>query len=198
VCLIVGSTAIGAIATMATGNAPGLVLGVFVIIGTVAAALAVRPAAGRLILPVPALSYLVAALIAGIIYNRSGDSSKTALAIGAAQWIASGFFPMAVATAAAIVLVTVRWWFWRTGRGAGGSGDRPGPGRRPQVGPTSFVDSWSPDTRYPAEARNQGPGRAGAGGRSWNDAGWNAERPPGRGRGYRQAGSGPYNFSSGA
>ncbi len=43
VCLIVASTAIGAIATMATASAPGFLLGAFVVIGTVAAALAVRP-----------------------------------------------------------------------------------------------------------------------------------------------------------
>ena len=43
VCLIVGSTAIGAIATMATPSPPGFLLGTFVVIGTVAAALAVRP-----------------------------------------------------------------------------------------------------------------------------------------------------------
>jgi hypothetical protein len=184
---------------MATGKAPGLLLGVFVIIGTVAAGLAVRPEAGRLILPVPALSYLVAALIAGVIYNRSGDSSKAALAIAAAQWIASGFFPMAVATAAAVVLIAVRWGLWRTGRGAGGSGARPGPARRPPAAPTSFVDSWAPesrypaDSRYPAESRDRRPGQAGGGAGSWND-----ERPPGRERGYRRPGSGPYNFSSGA
>ena len=143
VCLIVGSTAIGVIATMATGRAPGLMLGVFVVIGTVAAALAVRPPAGRLIFPVPVLAYVVGALIAGIIYNRSADASKTAVAIGAAQWIANGFFPMAVATVAAIVLIVVRWYFWRRGRKAGPAG---GPGRRPQPDPVIAVGA-----RYTAE-----------------------------------------------
>ena len=79
-------------------RAPGFLLGAFVVIGTVAAALAVRPRAGRMIFPVPVLCYLVAALLTGVIYNHSADSSKTALAIGAAQWVASGFFAMAVAT----------------------------------------------------------------------------------------------------
>ncbi len=190
VCLIVGSTAIGAIATMAMGSAPGLMLGVFVVIGTLAAALAVRPSAGRLIFPVPALSYLVAALVAGIIYNRSDDSSKAALAIAATQWIASGFFPMAIATAVAVVLITVRWCLWRTRRGAGTSVPGPGPARRPQAAPAASADS-----RYP-DSRDRGPGPAGAGAGGWNDASWNNDRPPGRG--YRPPGSGPYNFSSGA
>jgi len=151
VCLIVGSTAIGVIATMATGRAPGSVLGAFVVIGTVVAALAVRPRAGRLIFPVPVLAYLVGALVAGIIYNRSDDASKTADAIGAAQWIANGFFAMAIATAAAIVLIAVRWLLWRR-RKAGRTG---GPGRPPRPDPATAASSRYaadyPDSRYPAD-----------------------------------------------
>jgi hypothetical protein len=208
VCLIVGSTAIGVIATMVTGRAPGLMLGVFVVIGTVVAALAVRPPAGRLIFPVPVLAYVVGALIAGIIYNRSADVSKTAVAIGAAQWIANGFFPMAVATAAAIVLIVVRWYFWRRGRKAGPAG---GPGRRPQPDPAiavgsryaaDYPDSRSPadyaDPRYPATYRDQGRRPDGAGARTWDD-----RRASGSARDYRRPRPpaprpGPYNFSSGA
>ena len=89
-----------------TRTQPGEVLGGFIVAGTVAAALAVRPNAGRLIFPVPALSYLFAALVAGMVYNRS--SSKTELVIGATQWIADGFFLMALATVLAIVLTMVR------------------------------------------------------------------------------------------
>src|SRR6266851_978286 len=98
VCIIVASAAIGAVATMVTRSAPGFLLGLCVVAGTVAAALAVRPRAGRMIIPVPVLFYLVAALISGVVYNRSADSSRTALAIAAAQWIANGFFAMVLAT----------------------------------------------------------------------------------------------------
>jgi hypothetical protein len=201
VCLIVASTAIGAVATMVTGHAPGVILGFFVVVGTVVAALAVRPRAGRLIFPVPVLAYLVAALITGIIYNRSGDSSKTAVAIGAAQWIANGFVAMALATATAIVVIAVRWFFWRRGRKGAGSGPAR-PGRRPQPDPVTaadprypadYPDSRYPGSGYPADYRDQGRTSAGTG--NWND-----ERP--HGPGYRrprtQPGSGPYNFSSGA
>jgi len=201
VCLIVASTAIGAVVTMATGRAPGPILGVFVVIGTVVAALAVRPRAGRLIFPVPVLAYLVAALVSGIIYNRSDDSSKTAVAIGAAQWIANGFVAMAFATGAAIVLIAVRWCFWRRGRKGVGSGPaRPGPGRRPQPDPATAADTRYtaeyPRSGYPADYRDQGRRRDGAGARNWND-----ERPPAPGYGRPRPpapGSGPYNFSSGA
>ena len=101
---------------MVTRNAPGPLLGLFVVVGAVAAALAVRPRAGRMIFPVPVLSYMVAALLSGVVYDRSADSSKTALAIAAAQWIANGFFAMALATVLAVVIISVRWYLWRRGR----------------------------------------------------------------------------------
>jgi hypothetical protein len=100
---------------MVTRSAPGFLLGLFVEAGTVVAALAVRPRAGRMIFPVPVLSYLVGALISGFVFNRSG-TSKTALAIGAAQWVANGFFAMALATVLAVAIVTVRWFLWRRSR----------------------------------------------------------------------------------
>ena len=181
VFIIVGSTAIGAIATMVTGSVPGFLLGVFVIIGTVAAALAVRPRAGRTILPAPVLCYVVAALLAGVIYNHSSDSSQTALAIGAAQWVANGFFAMAIATVLAIVLITVRWYLWH--RNQPGRGDTnwpvppPGAVRRPPAGREPFADP-----RYLADD----PGRPSPG------------PGPDRRRSGPYSGSGPYNFSSGA
>jgi hypothetical protein len=217
VCVIVGSTAIGVIATMATGRAPGSILGAFVVIGTIVAALAFRPRAGRLIFPVPVLAYLVGALVAGIIYNRSDDASTTADAIGAAQWVANGFFAMAFATAAAIVLITVRWLFWRRGRKAGTAD---GPGRPPRPNPATAASSRYaadyPDSRYPADypdARNQadypdtryqadyrGQGRRPDGAGTGNSGG---ARSPGPARDYRRPRPpaprpGPYNFSSGA
>ena len=217
VCVIVGSTAIGVIATMATRRAPGSILGACVVIGTIVAALAVRPRAGRLIFPVPVLAYLVGALVAGIIYNRSDDASTTADAIGAAQWVANGFFAMAVATAAAIVLITVRWLFWRRGRMAGPAG---GPDRPPRPDPATAASSRYaadyPDSRYQAnypDARNQadypdtryqadyrGHGRRPDGAGAGNSGG---ERSLGPARDYRRPRPpaprpGPYNFSSGA
>ena len=71
-----------------------------------------------MIFPVPVLSYMVAALLSGVVYDRSADSSKTALAIAAAQWIANGFFAMALATVLAVVIISVRWYLWRRGRPA--------------------------------------------------------------------------------
>jgi Domain of unknown function (DUF6542) len=156
VCLVVGSTALGAIATMVAHSAPGALLGFFVVASTVAAALAVHPRAGRLIFPVPALSYVIAALVIGIIYNPAADG--TALAIDAAQWIANGFFAMALATVLAIVLTAVRWYLWRRRRSAARDPARQQAGEhmlrvRPQAGRETFG--------FPQDPSGTNPGRTG-------------------------------------
>jgi hypothetical protein len=190
---------IGAIATIVTKSQPGSVLGLSVLAGTVAAALTVQPRTGRLIFPVPALSYLIAALGAGVVYDRSAD--KTQIAVGAAQWIASGFFVMVLATLLAIALTTVRWFMWRRDQPGPVPPDWPDPGRtapRPQPG-SGRPPGARPGAR-PGTQPTQWPGSQGTGGRD--------QRPrpypdPGPGRSPDQRpgprpGSGPYNFSSGA
>ena len=135
VCIIVASAAIGATVTMVARSAPGFLLGLFVVAGTVAAALAVRPRTGWMIFPVPVLSYLVAALTSGVVFDRSVDSSNTALAVAAAQWVADGFFAMALATVLAVVIIAARWFLWRrrrpTPRDPGWPVGPWGPGRAP-------------------------------------------------------------------
>ncbi len=109
VCLVAGTAALGALATAATGAGPGTALGVCVLLATLAAAFAVRPRAACLLIPVPALAYVVAAAVAGLARGHAAAVSRTALAVSAAQWAASGFLAMAAATAAAIAITAVRW-----------------------------------------------------------------------------------------
>jgi hypothetical protein len=181
VCVIVGSALIGAIATIATHAQPGSVLGLAVLAGTVAAALTVQPRTGRLIFPAPALSYLIAALASGVAYDRSTD--KTEIAVGAAQWIANGFFVMVLSTLLAIALTTVRWYMWR----------------RDQRGPAA--PDWSPPS--PPQAGQPRPPRTPPRTPRTPQGTQPAQWPP-RSRGPRdqrpgqRPGSGPYNFSSGA
>jgi hypothetical protein len=115
VLIVIGCAAIGGLVTVATGSAPGLPLGVFVIGGTAAAVLAVRPRSVYLIIPLPALSYMVAAAAAGLveIKGQAAGASLTTLAVGAAQWMASGFLAMATATLLAIATAAARWPFRR-------------------------------------------------------------------------------------
>ena len=170
ISVIAGSAVIGAVATIVTRAEPGSVLGLSVLAGTVAAALTVQPRTGRLIFPVPALSYLLAALAAGVVYDRS--TNKTELAVGAAQWIANGFFVMVLATLLAIALTTVRWVMWRR--------DQRGPVAPPEYG------GWS-EPRPPGPPPRTQPGQQ----RPPAAPGWDQRPGP-------RTGSGPYNFSSGA
>jgi hypothetical protein len=106
---VIAATLLGLAITLLARTEPGVILGVFVVVGTVAAALAVRPRAVYLIFPVPALAYAVAAVIAGLVHDRGVDTSHTALAISAAQWIAGGFVAMTVATGLAVLIAGYRW-----------------------------------------------------------------------------------------
>jgi len=191
--MVVASAAAGVIGTILTRRAPGLLLGFVLVAGTVAAALAVRPRGGRMILPVPALAYLVAALVSGVVFDRAAASSRTELAVGAAQWIANGFFAMALATGLAVVITAVRWYLWhRSGRDrAGRRPARAGPaqtGRRPRTG-------WEAPAEPGYPAGYAGPGRGRPGGASGTTEVWG--EPGSRGT-VPRPGSGPYNFSSGA
>jgi Domain of unknown function (DUF6542) len=169
VSIVAASAALGAIITIAHRAQPGRVLGVCIVVGTVIAALAVRPRAGRLIFPVPVLAYLIAALTAGIAYNRS--TSKTELVLGSAQWIANGFLLMALATGLAIVLVTIRWILRRRDRRAPAvpawSGSADEVARRPRGGRDEYATTgdrrdlprsggWS-DPGSPGVPRQPGP-----------------------------------------
>jgi hypothetical protein len=219
VAIVAASTALGASATMLTGKEPGSILGVFVIIGTLAAAVAVRPQAGWLILPVPVLAYFLAAMVTGVIYDHSADLSKTALAVNAAQWIANGFFAMLLATILALVMVTARWLLWRRSRPAAPPAGRPA---RPPAshdwtqpvlddyrtqpvlddywGPAGYPNPYGPPGRGepgappPAGPGPQGPWPSGPGAQRPGQP-WPPRTDP---RQSRPAAPGPHNFSSGA
>lgn len=125
---VIGATVLGMLITVLAGSEPGVILSVFLIAGTVAAALAVRPGAVYLIFPVPAPAYAVAAIIAGLVHDRGVDTSSTALALSAAQWIAAGFIPMIIATGLAMLIAGYR--FLRAARPpADPPAGRPGPPR---------------------------------------------------------------------
>src|ERR1700679_984925 len=98
--IVVIVAALGAVVSIVTKHEPGTLLGGFVVAGTLAAALAVRPRSAYLMIPVPVLCYLIFALGAGLALNETSPSSS-ALTVTAAQWIANGFLTMAAATAGA-------------------------------------------------------------------------------------------------
>ena len=120
-------------ATIATGSEPGLLLGLFLIAATIVAALVVALRSAYVIIPVPALAYTAAALLAGYVHDRATvDTSLTGLAVSAVQWIAAGFFVMSGATLIAVLVPAARWMFVGPGaRRAYREPRRRGPCRRP-------------------------------------------------------------------
>jgi hypothetical protein len=135
--IVIGCAVLGAAATVTAGSEPGSALGVLVSAGTVAGALAVRPRAVYMIIPVPALAYVVAASAAGMIHDPAAGASRTALATSAAQWTAGGFVPMTTATVAAIAITAVRRQRRRRGARSAGLAARPGRPRGTQPDPAA-------------------------------------------------------------
>jgi hypothetical protein len=106
---IIAAALLGAAVTAISSRDPGVTLGVFIIAGTAVAASVVRLRSVYIIFPVPALAYVGAAVIAGLIHDRATDTSNTALTLNGVQWIASGFVAMTAATILAIVIAAGRW-----------------------------------------------------------------------------------------
>ncbi len=132
--IVVAAAVLGAIVTVVTKRDPGSLLGWLIVAGTAIAGFAVRPRSAYLLVPVPALAYVVFGLAAGYIRHQS-DPSSAGLAVDAAQWIANGFLTMAVATVLAVVIALGRWLLDRraapaTGRPRSGAGGRRGVAER--------------------------------------------------------------------
>jgi hypothetical protein len=189
IVVVIATTALGTLFTILTGSDPGFVLDFCVLIGAIAASLAVRPGAVYRIVPAPALAYVVGAVIAGLIHDGGTDTSRTALVISGAQWTASGFLAMTAATVLVILIGAVRWGMhWHranaidprlpaSARRAAilrGAGSQPGMGSpRSAVGPRSAgslrstgVPRGTGSTRSAGGPRSTGSPRSAGGPRS--------------------------------
>ena len=124
--IVIAAAVIGTAATVGTHRAPGHLLGGFVVAGTLIAALAARPRAVYLLVPVPALAYIIGAVTAGLIHQQSAGPGSSGLTVSAAQWIADGFVTMTAATALAVVIAVIRWLLNRSAR-PGGPPPEPAP-----------------------------------------------------------------------
>jgi hypothetical protein len=151
--IVLAAAVLGAIITVAAKRDPGSPLGWLIVAGTLIAALAVRPRSAYLLIPVPALAYVVFGLAAGAIRNQS-DPASAGLAVGAAQWVANGFLTMAAATVLAAVIALGRWFLDRrtaaspAGRRRSGSGSGSG-GRR---GPEERLDRVDSGRSVPSDS----------------------------------------------
>jgi hypothetical protein len=163
--LLVVGTAAGVIVTLVAGQEPGGLLGFFIIVGTIAAALCVRRGKVYLLFPAPALAFFVAAVVTGKVHDAKLGSSTAGLGAGFTQWVAGIFFPAVVATIIVLLIGGGRWLLGRqlisgqsplsAGR-PGPDGPRPAPrDRRPAV--DSF-DSPAPRTSQTGPTPRQGTG----------------------------------------
>lgn len=134
---------VGGLLTVMADSEPGWLLGLFVVAASAVGTSAVRRTSAYLVIPVPALAYFVAAVIAGLIHDRGVDTSRAILLVNAVQWIANGFVWMFLGTVAAIAVTVGRWVMTgRAGYGVGGPwlarlvGPWPAPGTTTQRGTT--------------------------------------------------------------
>jgi hypothetical protein len=105
------ATVVGVILTLIAGQEPGVLLGVFVILGSLVAALGVRRSFVYLLFPLPTLALFLGALMAGVVHDSNLTSSTAGLGVGFTQWIAGIFFPMVVATILVLLVGGGRWVF---------------------------------------------------------------------------------------
>lgn len=172
--MVLAATALGTVLTIVLQQDPGLVLGVLLVLGTIAGSVAVRAPLARLLIPAPAMCWTVGATLAGAIKDRSEDTSKIGLLVHGGTWIADGFPAMSIATilAAAITVIRLLLMYLARHRDAPRTPD----GRRSGRGADRGVDRAGTATQVLPSGPGRPPAGAGAG------AGAGARQaPPGSG-----------------
>jgi len=192
---LAAGTLLGIIFTLMADQEPGTLLGVFIIVGSIAAALVIKRGKIYLLFPAPALAFFVGAIVAGKVHDAKLGSSTAGLASGFAQWIAGIFFPAVIATILVLLIGGGRWVLGRqlvtTGQSPLPGGGRPAPGnaRPAPSGDRPAIDDWAEDdpfedralhTQMIPAAKPNGPGPVGTPrpGRPAREGNQGADRDP--------------------
>lgn len=149
--VVLAGALLGVVFTLMAGQEPGGLLGFFVIMGSIAAALGIRHGKVHLLFPAPALAFFVAAILTGKVHDSQLGSSTAGLAAGFTQWVAGIFFPAVVAT---ILVLLIGGGRWLLGRQLVTSQSLPPP-RSPAPGkarPAAGKARPAPGTRRPARS----------------------------------------------
>jgi hypothetical protein len=165
---VAAGTLVGTVLTLAVGSEPGFVLGLFITIGAVVAALGIRRDAAYLLFPLPPFAFFVGAVIAGKVHDSDLGSSTAGLSAGFTQWIADIFFPMGVATVLVLLIGGTRWLLGRMlvgglltmsdGRPASSRDPRPRTAPGPGTGTGTDIDPWAdPNARVRRQAAADAP-----------------------------------------
>jgi hypothetical protein len=151
VLALVACALLGIIFTLVAGQEPGGLLGFFIIVGTIAAALGIQRGKVYLLFPAPALAFFVAAIVTGKVHDAKLGSSTAGLGAGFTQWVAGIFFPAVVATVIVLLVGGGRWLLGRqlvTGQSPLYAGP-PAPGQaRPGSRDRRAVDTWAEDDPF--------------------------------------------------
>ena len=174
---LVAGTLLGIIFSLMADQEPGNLLGVFIIVGSIAATLVIRRGKIYLLFPAPALAFFVGAIVVGKVHDAKLGSSAAGLASLFTQSIAGIFFPAVIATILVLLIGGGRWVLGRqlvtTGQPPLPGGGRPAPGnaRPAPSGDRPAIDDWAEDDPFedralhtqmiPAAKPNR-PGPAGA------------------------------------
>jgi hypothetical protein len=180
--VLFGWAALGIIVTLVAGQEPGALLGFFIIVGTIAAALFIRRGKVYLLFPAPALAFFVAAIVTGKVHDAKLGSSTAGLASGFTQWVAGIFFPAVVATILVLLIGGGRWLLGRqlVIGAAPLSAGRPAPGK-PRPAPRDRrpgVDSWADEAPLDNSSSRTGPTPGQGNAPRPGGAAQNGNRPP--------------------
>jgi hypothetical protein len=154
--LLVAGTAVGVVVTLVAGQEPGGLLGFFIIVGAIAAALCIKRGKVYLLFPAPALAFFVAAIVTGKVHDAKLGSSTASLGAGFTQWVAGIFFPAVVGTIIVVLIGGGRWLLGRqlvTGQSPLAA-SRPAP-VKPRPAPRDrrpAVDSWAEENPFDTSA----------------------------------------------
>jgi hypothetical protein len=109
VYILLGAALLGVVGTLLTGSEPGGLLNYLIIIGSVVAAIGIRRRGLYLLIPLPALTFFICAVLTGAVKDSSIDTSRTELGVSFLQWIAGVFFAMCAATIIVLLIGAGRW-----------------------------------------------------------------------------------------
>jgi hypothetical protein len=166
--LFFGFALLGALATLIMGSDPGTWLGLLIVAGSFISALCVVRRSLYVLIPLPALSYLVLAIVVGGIHDYRTATSTTQLGLSFLQWIGSGFFTIFAATLLLLLIFGARLLAARqlvsgsfsvsAQRQAAGPlpAGRPRPARRQGRTPRDDGDSFDEDPRDSRDSRDRG------------------------------------------
>jgi hypothetical protein len=183
VLVFAGIMALGTILTVVMGQDPGFLLGLFLILGSVAATAAVRRGAAHKFIPLPALAYLVAATVTGMAHDPESLNSTRQFLLDFLTWIGGAFVAVTASTILVVLIALSRWLLSGrlvSGQLPGGGAGSPRAAARPATrGPRGGRGSYNGrDDRSPRSSRDQrddgSPGTSGP----WRNQGRLDDRGP--------------------